>query len=66
MKIQQAKDLEAACHEAACQLNEAIAAACHEGMIVQIEVSERRAFAEPWPVVFIWPKCTVKPSNLEI
>lgn len=66
MKIQEAKDLQAACDNAAFQLNVAISAACREGMIVQIEVSESQALADSGPVVSVWPMCTVKPSNLEI
>ena len=66
MKISQAKELEVACNNAAFQLNVAISAACREGMIVQIEVSESQALAESGPVVSVWPMCTVKPSNLEI
>ena len=66
MKIQEAKDLQAACEEAARRLNVAIAAACREGMIVQIEVQEHEASINSWPVVGVWPNCTVKPSNLEI
>lgn len=66
MKIQQAKDLQAACEEAARNLNAALAAACQSGMSVQIEVSEGETLASGRPVVWVWPVCAVKPSNLEI
>lgn len=66
MKVQEAKELEGACHEAARKLNTAIAEACQKGMSVQIEVSENETIAGSWPIVGVWPVCTVKPGNLEI
>lgn len=66
MKIQEAKDLQAACEEAARNLNAALAAACQKGMSVQIEMSESETLASGRPVVWVWPVCGVKPSNLEI
>ena len=66
MKIQEAKELEAACHRAACQLNEAIANACREGMVIQIELTERETTADSSTIVSVWPNCTVRLNKLEI
>ena len=66
MKIQEAKELEAACQRAACKLNEAIADACREGMVVQIELTERETMVDSSTVVSVWPKCTVAPRDLEV
>ena len=66
MKIQEAKDLQAACHRAACQLNEAISNACREGMVIQIELTERETTADSSTIVSVWPNCTVNPKYLEV
>ena len=66
MKIQEAKDLQEACHRAACQLNKAIANACREGMVIQIELTERETTADSSTIVSVWPNCTVDPRYLEI
>lgn len=59
MKVQEAKELEGACHEAARKLNAAIAEACQKGMSVQIEVSEGETLASGRPVVWVWPVCVL-------
>ena len=66
MKIQEAKDLQAAVDAAALELNRIIREATKKGLTVQIEQGVSNHVGLQGPVEYIVTKCWVKPSLLEI
>lgn len=66
MKIQEAKDLQAAVDAAALELNRKIREATKKGLTVQIEHGVSDHVGLQGPVEYVVIKCWVKPTLLEV